>query len=161
MGRQAIRAIGWLLSGMVLMGGLVWVFMPSMMLVLHKSPLGYQETINALNGVIESRPDWKVPATYDFQETIQDAGHGPIEPVGAIALCNPHYASRILLSDDNKKVTAFMPLGIGVYQDKDGDVYVSELNVALIGMMFGGAIADVMADAGNDISEIISLATAR
>jgi hypothetical protein len=28
-------------------------------------------------------------------------------------------------------------------------------------MMFGGTIADVMADAGNDVSEIISIATAR
>jgi hypothetical protein len=33
--------------------------------------------------------------------------------------------------------------------------------VALIGMMFGDTIADVMADAGNDVSEIISIATAR
>jgi hypothetical protein len=52
-----------------------------------------------------------------------------------------------------------MPLGIGVYQEEDGNVYISELNVALLGMMFGGTIAEVMADAGNDISEVIALAT--
>ena len=161
MGRRAVRAIGWILTGMVLMGALVWVLMPSMMLVVHDSPFGYQETIDALNNVIESRPGWKATTTYDFQKTIQDAGHGPIEHVGSVAICNPQYASRILSADGNKKVTAFMPLGIGVYQDKDGNVYVSELNVALIGMMFGGTIADVMADAGNDVSEIISIATAR
>ena len=137
------------------------MLMPSMMLIVHESPLGYQETVHALNSVIESRPDWKVPATYDFQETIQGAGHGPIEQVGAVALCNPQYAPRILSADDNKKVTAFMPLGIGVYQDKDGHVYISELNVTLIGMMFGGIIADVMADAGNDLNKIISFVTAR
>ena len=74
-------------------------------------------------------------------------------------MCNPLYASRILSDDDNRKVTAFMPLGIGVYQEEDGNVYISELNVALLGMMFGGTIAEVMADAGNDISEVIALAT--
>ena len=56
-------------------------------------------------------------------------------------MCNPLYASRILSDDDDKRVTAFMPLGIGVYEDGDGKVYVSELNVALLGMMFGGTIA--------------------
>jgi uncharacterized protein (DUF302 family) len=161
MARRAVGAIGWVLTGMVVMGALVWLLMPSMMLVEHESPLGYQETVDALNSVIESRPGWKATATYDFHKTIQDAGHGPIEQVGSVAICNPQYASRILSADDNKKVTAFMPLGIGVYQDKDGNVYVSELNVALVGMMFGGTIADVMADAGNDVGEIISLAIAR
>jgi uncharacterized protein (DUF302 family) len=160
MARQAVRGIGWMLTGMVLMGAIVWILMPSMMLVVHESPLGYQETVNALNKVIESRPDWKVPVTYDFQQTIHDAGHGPIEQVGTVALCNPRYASRILSADDNKKVTAFMPLGVGVYQDKDGTVYISELNVALVGLMFGGTVAEVMADAGEDVSEIISLAIA-
>ena len=135
--------------------------MPSMMLVVHESPFGYQQTVAALNTVIESRQDWKAMDTNDFQQAIQDAGHGPIQRVGAVALCNPRYASRILAADDNKKVTAFMPLGIGVYQDEDGDVYVSELNVALVGMMFGGTIAEVMADAGSDVSEIISKATAQ
>ena len=157
--RQAVQALLWMLIGMVFMGAAVWFLMPSMMLVVHESPLDYRETVAALNKVIESRPDWKAPKTYDFQRNIDDAGHGPIERVGSVALCNPLYASRILTADDNKKVTAFMPLGIGVYQDAAGDVYISELNVALLGMMFGGTIAEVMMDAGDDISEIISLAT--
>ena len=130
------------------------------MIVEHESPLNYEDTVAALNNIIEDRPNWKAPHTYDFQSTIHDAGHGPIQKVGTVALCNPLYASRILSADDNKKVTAFMPLGIGVYQDKDGNVYISELKVSLLGMMFGGTIAEVMADAGKDISEIIALATA-
>ena len=159
--RRAARAILWMLTGMVIMGTATWVLMPSMMLAVHESPLNYEDTIAALNASIASRPGWKATETYDFRRNIEDAGHGPIEDVGAVALCHPFYASRILAADENRKVTAFMPLGIGVYEDIDGTVYVSELNVSLLGMMFGGTIAEVMADAGNDIGEIIALATTR
>ena len=160
MSGQATRAIVWMLVGMIVAGAAIWVLMPSMMLAVHKSPHDYQGTVAALNSVIESRQNWKAPNTFNFQQTIEDAGHGPIEKVGTVALCNPLYASRILDDDDNKKVTAFMPLGIGVYEDANGEVYVAELNVGMMGMMFGGTIADVMADAGEDVSEIIAAATA-
>jgi hypothetical protein len=48
-----------------------------------------------------------------------------------------------------------MPIEIGIYEDKSGRVYVSELNVGLLGKMFGGTIAEVMGDAGKDIKDII------
>jgi len=148
MNNSKVYAIVWMLIGMILMGAIVWFTMPSLMLIEHKSTLSYEETVAALNDVIENKQDWKVPKTFDFQKNINDAGHGPIERVGTVALCNPLYASRILEDDQNRKVTAFMPLGIGIYSDKNGQVYISELNVSLLGMMFGGTISDVMADAG-------------
>jgi hypothetical protein len=37
-------------------------------------------------------------------------------------------------------------------------VYVSELKAGFMGMVFGGKIAEVMADAGNDISAVIAAA---
>ena len=37
----------------------------------------------------------------------------------------------------------------------------SGLGAAALGMMFGGTIAEVMAEAGKDISEIISMTTAK
>ena len=151
----------WMLSGMVLMGIIVWFTMPSLMLFEHKSPLNYEETVAALNDVIKKKENWKVPKNFDFQKNIQDSGHGPIDRVGTVAICNPLYASRILEDDQNRKVTAFMPLGIGVYKGKDDQVYISELNVGLLGMMFGGTIADVMADAGKDVKDIINSVTAR
>lgn len=160
MSRQAIRAVLWMFAGMIVAGAAAWILMPSMMLVVHKSPHDYQGTVAALHNIIEGKQHWKAPSTYDFQQTIHDAGHGPVDKVGTVALCNPLYASRILAADENKMVTAFMPLGIGVYEDINGDVYISELNVGLLGMMFGGTIAEVMADAGDDVSEIIAAATA-
>ena len=156
MNNKVVQAGLWMFSGMILMGIIVWFSMPSLMLIEHKSSKNYDETITALKDVIATKENWKVPEVFDFQKTIQDAGHGPINQVSTIALCNPLYASRILEDNQNKKVTAFMPLGIGVYEDTEGQVYISELNVGLLGMMFGGIIAEVMADAGKDVNEIIT-----
>jgi uncharacterized protein (DUF302 family) len=149
------KFIAGLFSGMILMGVAVWFTMPSLMLIDHKSPLNYIDTVKALEDEIAKKENWKVPLTSDFQKSIQEGGHGSIDSVGAVGLCNPLYASRILADEKNRKVTAFMPLGIGVYEDNAGQVHISELNVGLLGLMFGGTIAEVMADAGNDMKEII------
>jgi uncharacterized protein (DUF302 family) len=71
-----------------------------------------------------------------------------------VNVCNPRYAAKILTDDANRGVTVFMPLAIGVYEDKKGQVFVSQLNVGLLGMMFGGTIADVMKMAGADLNEV-------
>jgi hypothetical protein len=52
-----------------------------------------------------------------------------------------------------------MPLAIGLYEDKKGQVFVSQLNVGLLGMMFGGTIAKVMNMAGKDIKEVVGAIT--
>ena len=41
-----------------------------------------------------------------------------------------------------------------------GDVYISEMNVGLVGKMFGGTISEVMGDASADIARIISAVSA-
>ena len=103
---------------------------------------------------LKKKPDWRVLTVNDYQKST--AAYGAIEQVGSINICNPRYASRILADDANRKVTALMPLAIGVYEDKKGQVYISKLNVGLMGMMFGGTIADVMEMAGKDLGEVIA-----
>ncbi len=41
-------------------------------------------------------------------------------------------------------VTVMMPCSISVYEKSDGNVYVSTMNAALMGRMFGGTVAKVM-----------------
>jgi hypothetical protein len=48
-----------------------------------------------------------------------------------------------------------MPVEVGIFEDKSKQVYISELNVGLLGKMFGGTIAEVMGHAGKDIKNII------
>jgi len=138
------------------MGLVVWKVMPSMMLIQHKSSKSFDETVAVIGDAITKKKDWKILVVNDFQKSIREGGHGEMNRIGSIAICNPHHASRILADDGDKKVTAFMPIEIGIYEDKSGHVHVSELNIGLMGKMFGGTIAEVMSDAAKEIKDVIA-----
>jgi uncharacterized protein (DUF302 family) len=142
--------------GFLLMGVAVWFAMPPMMINVHKSAQGFDETVTAVENAVAAQPGWKVAKVFDIQKNIIDAGHEGMTRVKIVTLCNPHYANRILTEDRDKVVSTMMPLGIGVYETADGSVYMSEMNVGLVGMMFGGTIAEVMGDASADIGKMMA-----
>jgi uncharacterized protein (DUF302 family) len=153
MNTSIIQAVVWVLVGMALMGLIVWFTMPLLMLVKHKSKLSYDETVTALSETLLKKQDWQVKMINDYQKSTE--AFIKLERTGSINICNPRYASKILVDDKNRVVTAFMPLGLGVYEDKKGQVFVSQLNVGLLGKMFGGTISKVMGMAGKDLSEVV------
>lgn len=148
-----------ILIGMILMGIVVWIMMPKLMMTTHKSESDFENTKTALVDKINVTGNWKVTNETDFQKGIHDSDFEKIEKVGSLSLCNPRYASNILAEEPNRKVTSIMPIAIGVYEDKNHNVYVSQLNLRLMGMMFGGTIAKVMSVAGKDVKEFIASAT--
>jgi len=158
MRNSALSAAGWVLLGMVLMGVATWFAMPRLMLLDRVSAHDYEQTISRLSTDLAARADWRVLAVNDYQKSV--AAFAALPSVGSVSVCNPRYASRILAVADNRGVTAFMPLAIGVYEDDRGRVHVSRLNVGLVGMMFGGTIAEVMGDAGGDLGRIVDAAAA-
>lgn len=159
MSKNILQAVGWVLVGMLLMGLMVWFTMPSLMLVEHRSSRSYDDTIAALSEALAKKQDWRVLTVNDYQKST--SSFGAIERVGSVNVCNPRYASRILANANDRGVTAFMPLALGVYEDKKGQVYVSQLNVGLLGMMFGGTIAEVMGTAGKDLNEVVAVVTVK
>jgi len=159
MNKNTLHAIGWVLVGMGIMGVIVWFTMPSLMLIKHKSNRSYDATVVAIGEALKTKQDWRVLTVNDYQKST--AAFGSLERVGSMTICNPRYASKILANDADRGVTAFMPLGLGVYEDKTGQVYISQLNVGLLGMMFGGTIADVMGGAGKDLNEVVASVTAK
>jgi uncharacterized protein (DUF302 family) len=160
MSGKATHAIGWLFIGMILMGVIVWFAMPAVMIVKYKSSRGYDDTVATLSDAIKRKQDWRVLEVHDYQKST--APFSTIERTGSISICNPRYASQVLANDKNRGITAFMPLAIGVYEDKTGQVYVASLNHKLLGMMFGGTIAEVMGkQAGTDIQEAIKSVASR
>ena len=154
MATNALLLIGGVLIGMVIMGLVVWFTMPSLMLIKHRSMRGYDEALAILNDSLQKKQDWLLVMVNDYQE--RTANFGAIERVCSVNVGNLRYASEILNDDANRGVTAFMPLAIGVYEDKKGQVFVSQLNIGLLGMMFGGTIAKVMKMAGKDIKEVVA-----
>ena len=159
MKKNNLHAVGWVLLGMVLMGIIVWFVMPSLMLLKQKSDRGYDETVALLSETLTKKQDWKVLTVNNYQKSTE--AFGEIEKVGSINICNPRYASEILTEDANRIVTALMPLAIGVFEDKKGQVFVSQMNIGLMGMMFGGTIADVMGKASKDLNEVVASVSAK
>ena len=153
MNTSIIQVVIWILAGMVLMGLIVWFTMPFLMLVKHRSKLSYDETVTVLSENLVKKQDWHVLTVTDFQKSTE--AFIALERVGSVSICNPRYVSKILADDKNRGVTAFMPLELGVYEDKKGRVFVSQLNVGLLGKIFGGTIANVMGTAGKDLSEVV------
>ena len=150
---STLLAVGLVLVGMVLMGLIVYFAMPLLMLIKHKSNLSYTETVTTLSETLKKKKDWQVLTVNDYQKSTAD--FVALEQVGSLTICNPRYASSILSNDRDRGVTAFMPLGLGVYEDKKGQVFVSRLNVRLLGMLFGGNIAKVMGKVGKDFNEVV------
>ena len=159
MNMSVLQVLIWVIVGMVLMGLIVWFTMPLLMLLKLKSKLTYDETISVLGENLKNKQDWKVLVVNDYKKSTE--AFVTLERVGSVNICNPLYASKILADDKNRGVTAFMPLGLGVYEDKKGQVFVSKLNIWLLGKMFGGTISEVMGAAGKDLSEVINSVTSK
>ena len=159
MNTSIIQVALWVLVGMVLMGLIVWFTMPLLMLVRRRSKLSYDQTIRGLGETLSKKEGWKILVMNDYQKSTE--AFVSLERVGSVNICNPRYASKILTADKNRGVTAFMPLGIGVYEDKKGRVFVSTLNIGLLGKMFGGTISEVMGTAAKDLSEVVESVSER
>jgi uncharacterized protein (DUF302 family) len=148
-----ILAVVWVLAGMAIMGLIVWFVMPFLMLIRYKSKLSFDETVTVLSETLNKKQDWRVVTVNDYQKCTE--AFAALEKVSSVSICNPRYVAKILTNDKDRGVTAFMPLGLGVYEDKKGNVFVSQLNVGLLGIMFGGTIAEVMGMAGKDIKAVV------
>jgi uncharacterized protein (DUF302 family) len=156
---NVLLLLGGVLIGLLLMGLGVWFMMPSLMLIKHKSNRSYDDTLSILSEGFPKKQDWHLLKINDYQEST--APFVTMERVCSMNVCNPRYASQILSDDANRGVTAFMPLAVGVYEDKKKQVFISQLNVRLLGMMFGGTIAKVMNMAGIDLNEVIASVSAK
>jgi uncharacterized protein (DUF302 family) len=59
-----------------------------------------------------------------------------------VELCKAEYAKDVLST--NPEVSTLIPCAWGVYEGDDGNVYITGMNMGLMGKMFGGNIAKVM-----------------
>jgi len=128
-------------AGAALCGVIVWVLMPSMMILTKQSKLGFDETVAALQKNIEAN-GWVVSRVADMNKSM--AKHGvEFEPrVKLVKLCNAEYAKSILATD--RHISVMMPCTLAVWEGDDGKVYLSKMNMGLMARMFGGNVARVM-----------------
>jgi len=133
--------------GFVLCGIVMFMAMPSMMIVTKESKLGFDETVAALEKRIPEH-GWVIPGGKPIDMNKSMAKHGVVfKPrVTLVKLCKAEYAKSVLASD--RYVSCLMPCTMAVWEGDDGKVYLSEMNMSLMAKMFGGNIAKVM---GGDV----------
>jgi uncharacterized protein (DUF302 family) len=134
--------LGGFVLGVVVTGVAVWKLMPGMMIVEHQSRFGFDETVSKLVGAVKAG-GWSVPKVRDMNKTM--AKHGVVmkRRVKIVEMCKAPYAKDVLSTDP--QVSTLMPCAVGVYE-RGGKVYLSGMNMGLMGKMFGGNIARVMGD---------------
>ena len=131
-----------LLAGVLLAGVVAWLLLPRMMLEIRESPYDtVEETCDRLTETIEDK-GWSNQAVRDMNASMARRGVEMDRPVRVVELCNANHAKTVL--NANPEVSTMMPCAWGVYKGGDGNVYVSGMNMGLMGRMFGGTIAEVM-----------------
>jgi uncharacterized protein (DUF302 family) len=133
------------LTGTLGRGLIAWQVMPAMMLDVRESPYDtVEETCDRLAQSIEAH-GWSNQAVRNMNASMARHDVPMDRTVRVVELCNAHHAKTVLRS--NPEVSTMMPCAWGVYEGDDGNVYVSGMNMGLMGQLFGGTIADVMGGA--------------
>ena len=130
----------------------------SQMLIEVASPLGFDETLVKLEENAKYA-GWKVPKKWkiNFQKNLQKVTGVDIGKNQVLKMCEPDAAARILVHDEYKLLTTMMPCTISVYEKSDGKTYISLMNMEMLGMIYGGVIAEIAAELAPQMMEMIKL----
>lgn len=141
------KYVGFLLGvlvGAVFVGAAVWFTGPDLMLSERPSRVGLDATVERLTKAAEAQ-GWVVSSIQKLDQSIVKHGGPKVRPVRLVNLCHPQHAAKILNEDGARIVSVMMPCTIAVYEKSDGTVWAANMNAKLVGAMFGGVVAEVMA----------------
>jgi len=114
------------------------------LVTVHESRYrGVDQTCEALKTAIEAE-GLKFLKIRDTTASVIKGGVQLDRQVRVIEWCKAQYAHDMLR--DNPEVSALLPCAFGVYEGDDGKIYISALNMELMGRAFGGAVAEVMGE---------------
>lgn len=123
-----------------------------------QSPLGFEETLEKLKANAKA-VGWKVPKswTVNFQANLQKVTKTDVGPNTVLKMCEPFAAAKILVKDEYKKLSATMPCSIAVYVKSDGKTYISMMNLAVMGKMYGGLLAELLDELQPQMEQMLKL----
>jgi len=143
-----------ILIGIVITGIVVWKNMPSQMMNVAKSKYDFEETVSRLEEASYEN-NWEVLHIYDMGDCLYERGFGSGMNITILSICQSEYSYEILQEDENKKIAAIMPCRIGIYEDKEGDVYITRMNIGLFSKVFTGTIGEILGLVAADDEKII------
>ncbi|MFM1856210.1 MAG: hypothetical protein RLZ83_1519 [Pseudomonadota bacterium] len=128
------------------------------MMIEVPSPLGFEETLVKLEENAKAE-GWKVPQKWkvNFQDNLLRVTDIDIGPNQVLKMCEPFAAAKLLVKDEYKQLTAMMPCTIAVYVKSDGKTYISMMNLDLMGLMFGGDVAEMAKELQPQMEKMLKL----
>jgi uncharacterized protein (DUF302 family) len=119
----------------------------NMMFVTHQSKFDFSETIQKIKERGEAF-GWYHPMVNNHYEMEMNLGLENPNRVATISMCIPRSAYKILKV--NKKLAVMMPLQINVYEE-DGRVFITWMNIKMMGKLFGETVSEIMGKAVEDM----------
>ncbi len=130
------------LLGAVVATVVIVATMRARMIEVIPSPLGLEETVAALEHGITQVEGWSSPGLRDLNGMMAKHGVTLAPRVRLVEMCKARYAAEVLQED--RRVATLMPCAVAVYEDDAGKVWMSKLNLGLMGKVFGGSVGRVM-----------------
>ncbi len=128
------------------------------MVKVTQSPHSFPETLAAFEREA-SEAGWSILNRNNMAGTLSERGF-TIDPVVILDVCSGRYSAQILEEDAYRPVSAFMPCRVSIYQDSQGDVFISRMNVPDFLPMMPEGVAEVMEKSSDEIEAIIERAIA-
>ena len=121
--------------------------MQKMMFKTYKSRFGFDETVDKLNENA-LKNGWTIPDVRNLQQEYIDSGIKEMTRLKVLYFCNSQGGYSIIQNDEKKAMSVMMPMGVSVYEKKDGSVEIAAMNIGMMGGMFSGEAKEVLADGG-------------
>ncbi len=123
------------------------------MVKVTPSPHSFPATLAAFEHEA-SEAGWSILNRNNMAGTLSERGF-TIDPVVILDVCSGRYSAQILEEDAFRPVSAFMPCRVSIYQDSQGDVFISRMNVPGFLPMMPEGVAEVMEKSSEEIEAII------
>lgn len=143
------------LAGIIFAGVAVSVSSKNMMVKEFKSPYDFDKTVEVMAERINNKDGWIVTDIIDQNESVIQNGGYEIGNFKIIKYCHGKYSSRMLETDDRKKIGNMMPKSFAVYQKSDGQVFVSTMNGAVMGKLLGGETGRIIEEVSLEVESMM------
>ena len=153
--RTVVHIIFGFIAGIIFSGVVISISSGEMMVKEMKSPYDFEKTVTVMSDRINSKEGWHVTEVIDQDREVTLNGGYPIGNFKIIKYCSGSYSAEMLSVDDQKKIGNMMPKTFAVYEKSDGQVFVSTMNGAVMGKMFGGEVERIIEEVSLEVEDMM------
>ncbi len=147
-----------IIIGVIFSGVFLSVSTGKMLVKEIKSPYDFDKTVTVLTKRINDKDGWHVTDVLDQNSEVIKSNAKPIGNFKIVKYCHGGYSSEMLIDDSRKKIGNMMPKSFAVYEKSDGQVFISTMNGAVMGKLFGGEVERIIEQVSLEIEDILRFA---